>query len=77
MEPFNVKAHIIQTQTKSRPHEGENYLHQSIAMHNVPVVWNKLSSISKNPNMLQVVATGAYNPPVATALSTFCSKWRN
>ena len=77
MEPFNAKAHIIQTQTKSLPHEGENYLHQCIVMQDVPVVWNQLSSISKNPNMLQVVATGSYNPPVATALSTFCSKWRN
>ena len=65
MEPFNAKAHIIQTQTKSLPHEGENYLHQCIAMHDVPVVWNQLSSISKNPNMLQVVATGAHYPPVA------------
>ena len=77
MEPFNAKAHIIQTQTKSLPHEGENYLHQCIAMHNVPVVWNKLSSISKNLNMLQVVVTGAYYPPVATDRSIFCSKWRN
>ena len=28
--------------------------------------WNKLSSSSNNKNMLQVVATGAYYPPVAT-----------
>ena len=38
---------------------------------------NKLSSISKKNNMLQVVATGAYYPPVATTRSIFCSKWRN
>ena len=35
---------------------------------NGPAV-NKLSSNSNNKNMLQLVATGAYHPTVATALS--------
>ena len=28
--------------------------------------WNKFSSSSNNKNMLQVVASGAYYPPLAT-----------
>ena len=38
--------------------------------------WNKLSSNSNNKNVLQVVATRAYYPPVATTLSILRSEQR-
>ena len=39
--------------------------------------WNKLSSITNNKNMLQVVATGACYPPVATTGSYYAQNLKS
>ena len=39
--------------------------------------WNKLSSNSNNKNMLQVVATGACYPPVATTGSYYAQNLKS